>query len=210
MTAKLATQGECTFARGQEAVPLPGESAIPGMISEKPLVGSMQFEGGYLSPHFITDPERMEVSFDNAYILIHKKKISSRKDLLLLLEQIAKIGKPLLIIAEDIGPEVLAALVVNRLRGPLQVAAARAPGVRDQCEELLQSVALLTGGQALAGDTDAQLSKIKISDLGQATKIVIDHHHTVVKAGPVHNGSTASTVSLPQGNDQDCSAISLL
>ena len=181
MTANLATEGEYIFARAQETGALPDGSATSGIVSEKPLDGSMQFEGGYLSPYFVTDPERMEVTFNNAYILVHRKTISSRKDLLPLLEQIAKIGKPLLIIAEDVGPEVLAALVVNKLRGPLQVAAVRAPGVRGQREGLLQSVAHLTGGKALAGDPDIQLSEIQISDLGRATKIVIDKHHTVVE-----------------------------
>jgi chaperonin GroEL len=181
MTAKLATQDEYTFARAQETGALLDGGAISSTFSEKPLVGSIQFEGGYLSPYFITDPERMEVAFDNAYILIHKKKINCRKDLLPLLEQIGKIGKPLLIIAEDVGPEVLAALVVNKLCGPLQVAAVRAPGVLDQCEGVLQEVALLTGGRAITGDPDIQLSEIQMSDLGQATKIVIDKHHTVVE-----------------------------
>jgi len=190
MTAKLATQGECILARAQEADSLLEESAISGSVSEKPQVGSMQFDCGYLSPYFITDPERMEVAFENAYILMLEKKISSKKDLLPLLEQITNIGKPLLIIAEDLGGEVLAALVVNKLRGPLQVAAVRAPGCGDQLKGTLQEIARLTGGKALTGDLDIQLTDTRMSDLGQATKIVIDKHHTLVEGRA--NSSQAS------------------
>ena len=109
----------------------------------------MQFDCGYLSPYFVTDPERMEVAFENVYVLIHEKKISSKKDLLSLLEQITGSGKPLLIIAEDVEGEALATLVVSKLRGPLQVAAVRAPGFGDQRKSMLQDIALLTGGKAI-------------------------------------------------------------
>jgi chaperonin GroEL len=190
MTAKLATQGECILARAQEAGALLDGSAISSSVSEKPQVGSMQFDCGYLSPFFITDPERMEVAFEDAYILILEKKISSKKHLLPLLEQITNIGKPLLIIAEDLGGEVLAALVVNKLRGPLQVAAVRAPGCGDQLKGMLQEIARLTGGKAITGDLDIQLRETRMSDLGQATKIVIDKHHTLVEGRA--NSSQAS------------------
>ena len=181
MTAKLATQGEFILARAQEAGALPDASVISSSAGEKPQAGSLQFDCGYLSPYFITDPERMEVTFENAYILILGQKISSKKNLLPLLEQIANMGKPLLIIAEDLGGEVLAALVVNKLRGPLQVAAVRAPGYGDQLKRVLHEIARLTGGKAITGDLDIQLKETWMSDLGQATKIVIDKHHTMVE-----------------------------
>src|ERR1700689_834947 len=125
-----------------------GEGAIrdgilPSNGNEKLQVGGMQFNCGYLSPFFITDPERMEVAFENVYVLIHEKKISSKKDLLPLLEQITKSGKPLFIIAEDVGGEALANLVVDKLRGSLQVAAVRAPGFGDQRKIMLQEIAML-------------------------------------------------------------------
>ena len=141
----------------------------------------MQLDCGYLSPYFVTDPERMEVVFENVYILIHESAISSKNDLLPLLKQITKSGKPLLIIAEDVGGEALAALVVNKLRGPLRVAAVRAPGFGDQRKSMLQDIALLTGGKAIAAGFDIQLKNIQISDLGQAKKITIDKNRTVVE-----------------------------
>jgi chaperonin GroEL len=141
----------------------------------------MEFESGYLSPYFITDPERMEVAFENAYILIHEKKINSRQDLLPLLEQISSSGRPLLIIAEDVGDDVLATLVVNKLRGPLQVAAVRVPGVPDRRTSLLQGIALLTGGTPVTEDLQIELKDMQMSHLGQATKIVIEKHHTLVE-----------------------------
>jgi chaperonin GroEL (HSP60 family) len=169
MTAKLATIDDCNLARVHSA-------------SDKPQVGGMQFGCGYLSPYFITDPERMEVALENAYILIHEKKISSKKDLVPLLEQITKSGKPLLIIAEDVGSEALATLVVNKLRGPLQVAAVRAPGFGAQRKSMLQELAHLTGAKAITEGFETQLNNIRISDLGQARKITIDKNNTVVEA----------------------------
>src|ERR1700689_250717 len=153
-----------------------GEGAIrdgilPSNGNEKLQVGGMQFNCGYLSPFFITDPERMEVAFENVYILIHEGKISSKKDLLPLLEQITKSGKPLLIIAEDIGGEALATLVVNNLSGPLRVAAVKAPGLGDQRKTVLQEIAAFTGGKAIMEGLDTQLKNIQICDLGQATRI---------------------------------------
>ena len=174
----------------------------------------MHLDCGYLSPYFVTDPERMEVVFENAYILIHETKLSSKNDLLPLLEQITKSGKPLLIIAEHVGDEVLAALVVNKLRGPLQVAAVSAPGFGDQRRSILQDIALFTGGNAITKGLYIQLKDIKISDLGQAKKVVVGKNNTVIegkvmldqpwfepKAGihsnghtpPVHSSGTGTT-----------------
>src|SRR4249920_3257699 len=135
------------------------------------VVEGMQFDRGYLSPYFVTDPERMEVSLENAYILINEKKISSMKDLLPLLEQIAKSGKPLLIVAEDVEGEALATLVVNKLRGTLQVAAVKAPGFGDRRKAMLQDIATLTGGKAITEDLGIKLENVKIEDLGKAKKV---------------------------------------
>jgi chaperonin GroEL len=141
----------------------------------------MQFDGGYLSPYFITDPERMEVALEDVYVLIHENKITSKRDLLPLLEQITGSGKPLLIIAEDVEGEALATLVVNKIRGPLQVAAVRAPGIGDQRKSMLRDIALLTGGKAITADLN--LTNVKISDLGQAMKITVDKNNTMVVGG---------------------------
>jgi len=147
------------------------------------VVEGMQFDRGYLSPYFVTDPERMEAALENAYILINEKKISSMKDLLPLLEQIAKSGKPLLIIAEDVEGEALATLVVNKLRGTLQVAAVKAPGFGDRRKAMLQDIAILTGGKAITEDLGIKLENVQISDLGQAKKITIDKDNTTVVEG---------------------------
>ena len=180
MTAKLATVDDCILACVEEAAPgLDGNRLSPS--ASKPGAGSLQFVGGYLSPYFVTDPERMEVVFEGAYILIHEKRISSRKDLLPLLDQITKSGKPLLIVAEDVGGEALATLVVNKLRGPLQVAAVRAPGSGDQRKRMLLDVARLTGGKAIIEDLGIPLGNLQISDLGQAKKITIDKNNTVIE-----------------------------
>jgi chaperonin GroEL len=147
------------------------------------VVEGMQFDRGYLSPYFVTDPERMEVALENAYILINEKKISSMKDLLPLLEQIAKSGKPLLIVAEDVEGEALATLVVNKLRGTLQVAAVKAPGFGDRRKAMLQDIAILTGGKAITEDLGIKLENVQIGDLGQAKKITIDKDNTTVVEG---------------------------
>jgi len=147
------------------------------------VVEGMQFDRGYLSPYFVTDPERMEAVLENAYILIHEKKISSMKDLLPLLEQIAKGGKPLLIIAEDVEGEALATLVVNKLRGTLQVAAVKAPGFGDRRKAMLQDIAILTGGKAITEDLGIKLENVQMSDLGQAKKVTIDKDNTTVVEG---------------------------
>jgi chaperonin GroEL len=147
------------------------------------VVEGMQFDRGYLSPYFVTDPERMEVAFENAYILINEKKISSMKDILPLLEQISKSGKPLLIIAEDIEGEALATLVVNKLRGTLQVAAVKAPGFGDRRKAMLQDIATLTGGKAITEDLGIKLENLKMEDLGQAKKVTIDKDNTTIIEG---------------------------
>jgi chaperonin GroEL len=147
------------------------------------VVEGMQFDRGYLSPYFVTDPERMEVVVENALVLIHEKKISSMKDLLPVLEQVAKLGRPLVIIAEDVDGEALATLVVNKLRGTLQVAAVKAPGYGDRRKAMLEDIAILTGGKAITEDLGIKLENIKLDDLGKAKKIVIDKDNTTIVEG---------------------------
>ncbi len=147
------------------------------------VVEGMQFDRGYLSPYFVTDPERMEAVLENAYILIHEKKISSMKDLLPLLEQIAKGGKPLVIIAEDVEGEALATLVVNKLRGTLHVCAVKAPGFGDRRKAMLDDIAILTGGKSITEDLGIKLENVQLSDLGQAKKITIDKDNTTIVEG---------------------------
>ncbi len=147
------------------------------------VVEGMQFDRGYLSPYFVTDPERMEVSLENAVILIHEKKISSMKDLLPVLEQVARLGRPLLIIAEDIEGEALATLVVNKLRGTLHVAAVKAPGFGDRRKAMLEDIAVLTGGRAITEDLGIKLENIKLEDLGNAKKVTIDKDNTTIVEG---------------------------
>jgi len=147
------------------------------------VVEGMQFDRGYLSPYFVTDPERMEAILEDAVILIHEKKISSMKDLLPLLEQVARGGKPLLIIAEDVEGEALATLVVNRLRGTLQVCAVKAPGFGDRRKAMLQDIAILTGGKAITEDLGIKLESIQLGDLGRAKKVVVDKDNTTIVEG---------------------------
>ena len=147
------------------------------------VVEGMQFDRGYLSPYFVTDPERMECVLEDARILIHEKKISSMKDLLPLLEQIAKVGKPLLIIAEEVEGEALATLVVNKLRGTLQCAAVKAPGFGDRRKAMLEDIAILTGGKAITEDLGIKLENVKPEDLGRAKKITIDKDNTTIVEG---------------------------
>ena len=147
------------------------------------VVEGMQFDRGYLSPYFVTDPERMECVLENALILIHEKKISSMKDLLPLLEQIAKSGKPLLIIAEEVEGEALATLVVNKLRGTLQCCAVKAPGFGDRRKAMLEDIAILTGGKAISEDLGIKLENVKLEDLGKAKKITIDKDNTTIIEG---------------------------
>ncbi len=154
------------------------------------VVEGMQFDRGYLSPYFITDPERMECVLENALILIHEKKISSMKDLLPLLEQIAKLGKPLLIVAEEVEGEALATLVVNKLRGTLQCSAVKAPGFGDRRKAMLEDIAVLTGGKAVTEDLGIKLENVKIEDLGKAKKITIDKDNSTI----VEGGGKASEI----------------
>src|SRR6266705_1207413 len=147
------------------------------------VVEGMQFDRGYLSPYFVTDPERMECVLEDALILIHEKKISSMKDLLPLLEQTAKMSKPLLIIAEDVEGEALATLVVNKLRGTLQCAAVKAPGFGDRRKAMLEDIAILTGGRAITEDLGIKLENVKIEELGKAKKVTIDKDNTTIVAG---------------------------
>ncbi len=147
------------------------------------VVEGMQFDRGYLSPYFVTDPERMEVSLENVVILIHEKKISSMKDLLPVLEQVARLSRPLLIIAEDIEGEALATLVVNKLRGTLHVAAVKAPGFGDRRKAMLEDIAILTGGRAITEDLGIKLENIKLEDLGNAKKVTIDKDNTTIVEG---------------------------
>jgi len=147
------------------------------------VVEGMQFDRGYLSPYFVTDPERMECLMEDVRILIHEKKISSMKDLLPLLEQIAKMGKPLLIIAEDVEGEALATLVVNKLRGTLQCAAVKAPGFGDRRKAMLEDIATLTAGKAITEDLGIKLENVKVEDLGRAKKVTIDKDNTTIVEG---------------------------
>jgi len=151
--------------------------------TELEVVEGMQFDRGYLSPYFVTDPERMEVVLENPIILIHEKKISSMKDLLPLLEQVARLNRPLLIVAEDVDGEALATLVVNKLRGTLTAAAVKAPGFGDRRKAMLEDIAILTGGKAITEDLGLKLENIKVEDLGKAKKITIDKDNTTIIEG---------------------------
>ena len=154
-----------------------------GLETSLEVVEGMQFDRGYLSPYFVTDAERMECSIEDGYILIHEKKISSMKDLLPVLEQIAKTGKPLMIIAEDIEGEALATLVVNKLRGTLNVAAVKAPGFGDRRKAMMEDLAILAGGTCITEDLGIKLESIQLKDLGRAKKIVIDKDTTTIVEG---------------------------
>src|SRR5436309_1222349 len=147
------------------------------------VVEGMQFDRGYLSPYFVTDPERMEVVLDNPHILIHEKKISNLKDLLPLLEQVAKSGDPLLVVAEDLEGEALATLVVNKLRGTLKVAAVKAPGYGDRRTAMLEDLAILTNGKAITEDLGIKLESLTLEDLGRAKKVTIDKDNTTIVEG---------------------------
>src|SRR5580765_4468934 len=154
-----------------------------GLDTVLEVVEGMQFDRGYLSPYFVTDPERMEVVLENAKILIYEKKISSMKDLLPILEQVARGGKPLLIIAEDVEGEALATLVVNKLRGTLNVAAVKAPGFGDRRKAILGDIAILTGGEAITEDLGIKLEGVKLENLGRAKRITIDKDNTTIIDG---------------------------
>src|SRR5689334_10731511 len=166
---------------GKEGVITVEESKTADTTLE--VVEGMQFDRGYLSPYFVTDPERMEAVLDDAYILISEKKISNMKDLLPVLEAIARSQKPLLIIAEDIEGEALATLVVNKLRGTLHCAAVKAPGFGDRRKEMLKDIAVLTGGQVIAEELGLKLENVTISDLGRAKTVIIDKDNTTIVGG---------------------------
>src|SRR3990170_4996774 len=153
------------------------------------VVEGMQFDRGYLSPYFVTDPERMEVKLEDPYFLIHEKKISSMKDLLPLLEQIARAGKPLLIISEEVECEALATLVVNKLRGTLQCCAGKAPGFGDRRKAMLEDIAILTGGKVIAEEVGIKLENVELKDLGQAKKVTLDKDTCTIVEGA---GSSAA------------------
>ena len=153
------------------------------MVTELQTVDGMQFDRGYLSPYFITDPDRMEAVLEDPYILIHEKKISNMKDLLPLLEQIARAGKPLLIIAEEVEGEALATLVVNKLRGTLNAAAVKAPGFGDRRKAMLDDIATLTGGKSIMEETGIKLEGVRLEDLGRAKRVTIDKDNTTIVDG---------------------------
>jgi chaperonin GroEL len=154
-----------------------------GLETQLEIVEGMQFDRGYLSPYFVTNPEKMEAVIEDAYILLHEKKISNMKDLLPVLEQIAKSGKPLLIVAEEVEGEALATLVVNKIRGTLHCAAVKAPGFGDRRKAMLEDIAVLTGGKAITEDLGIKLENLQLSDLGRAKKIVIDKDNTTIVDG---------------------------
>jgi chaperonin GroEL len=159
------------------------------MVTELDTVDGMQFDRGYLSPYFVTDPDRMEAVIEDPYILIHEKKISNMKDLLPLLEQIARAGKPLLIIAEEVEGEALATLVVNKLRGTLNACAVKAPGFGDRRKAMLEDIAILTGGKAITEDIGVKLESVRLEDLGRAKRVTVDKDNTTIVDG---NGSQKS------------------
>ncbi len=167
------------------------------------VVEGMQFDRGYLSPYFVTDPERMEAVLDNPLILINEKKISSMKDLLPLLEQVAKLGKPMLIIAEDVEGEALATLVVNKLRSTLNVAAVKAPGFGDRRKSMLEDIAVLTGGKVISEDLGIKLESVKLEDLGRAKKVTIDKDNTTVVEGAGKPDDIAGRVKTLRAQIED-------
>src|SRR6476469_4410156 len=154
-----------------------------GLETTLETVDGMQFDRGYLSPYFVTDPEKMEAVLDDAYILIHDKKISAMKELLPVLEKVAQSGRPLLIIAEDVEGEALATLVVNKLRGPLKVASVNAPGFGDRRKEMLRDIAVLTGGQVISEEVGFKLENTTLNDLGRAKRVIVDKDNTTVVDG---------------------------
>src|ERR1700689_3747545 len=178
MTAQLATISDRILAHLEDASAVRDSTMLPIGTSDELQIDGVEFDSGYLSPYFITDPEHMEVAFENVYILVHEGTISSRNDLLPLLEQITKSGRPMLIMAENITGEALATLVVKKLSGYLQVAAVRAPGLGDQRKSMLHDIALLTGGKTTTTCDQIHLSDMQISDLGQARRITVNNGHT--------------------------------
>ncbi|RLD96930.1 MAG: chaperonin GroEL [Aquificota bacterium] len=154
-----------------------------GLETTLEVVEGMQFDRGYLSPYFVTDPEKMEAVLEDPYILVHEKKISNLRDMLPLLEEVARSGKPLLVIAEDVEGEALATLVVNKLRGTLNACAVKAPGFGDRRKEMLKDIAILTGGQVISEELGIKLENVRLADLGRAKKVVVDKEHTTIIGG---------------------------
>jgi chaperonin GroEL len=170
------------------------------------VVEGMQFDRGYLSPYFVTDPERMEIVLENPVILIHEKKISSMKDLLPVLEQVARLGRPLLIVAEDVEGEALATLVVNKLRGTLHAAAVKAPGFGDRRKAMLEDIATLTGGKAVTEDLGLKLDGLKIEDMGTAKKVTIDKDNTTIVEGGGTKAAIEARVKQLRAQVEDTSS----
>jgi chaperonin GroEL len=170
------------------------------------IVEGMQFDRGYLSPYFVTDPERMEVVLENPFVLIHEKKISAMRDLLPVLELVARASRPLLIIAEDIDGEALATLVVNKLRGTLQVAAVKAPGYGDRRKAMLEDIAILTNGKAITEDLGLKLENVGLDDLGQAKKVTIDKDTTTIVEGAGTSASIAGRVKQLRTQVEDATS----
>jgi chaperonin GroEL len=166
-----------------------------GLETTLEVVEGMQFDRGYLSPYFVTDPDRMETVFEDAFLLIHEKKISNMKDLLPILEQIAKTGKPFVIVAEDIDGEALATLVVNKIRGTLQCAAVKAPGFGDRRKAMLEDIAILTGGKVIAEELGLKLDNVTLNDLGTAKRVVIDKDNSTIIDGAGKRGDIQGRVS---------------
>ncbi|MGI8898338.1 MAG: chaperonin GroEL [Pyrinomonadaceae bacterium] len=176
------------------------------METDLEFVEGMQFDRGYLSPYFITDAEKMETVLENPVILLSEKKISSMRDLLPLLEQVAKLGKPILIIAEDVEGEALATLVVNKLRGTINVAAVKAPGFGDRRKELLQDIAILTGGKVISEDLGIKLENVKIEDLGRAKKVTINKDDTIIIDGAGNTDDLKGRVKTLKAQIEDSSS----
>ena len=174
-----------------------------GLETTLEVVEGMQFDRGYLSPYFVTDPEAMEVELEDAYVLINEKKVSNMKDLLPLLEQIARAGKPLLIIAEDVEGEALATLVVNKLRGTLHVAAVKAPGFGDRRKAMLEDIAILTGGKMIAEELGLKLEQVTLKDLGRAKRITVDKDNTTIVDGAGKKDDIQARVKTIRGQVEE-------
>jgi chaperonin GroEL len=206
----ISANGDATIGKLiAEAMDKVGKDGVITVEESKTLettldvVEGMQFDRGYLSPYFVTDPERMECAIEDALILIHEKKISSMKDLLPVLEQVARQGRPLLVIAEDVEGEALATLVVNKLRGTLQVCGVKAPGFGDRRKAMLQDIAILTGGKAITEDLGIKLENIKMEDLGRAKKVVIDKDNTTIVEGAGKKGDIEGRVRQIRAQVED-------
>jgi len=177
-----------------------------GLETTLEVVEGMQFDRGYLSPYFVTDAERMEAVLEDPYILIHEKKISNMKDLLPVLEQVARAGKPLIIVAEEVEGEALATLVVNKLRGTLHAAAVKAPGFGDRRKAMLEDIATLTGGKMIAEELGIKLEQVTLKDLGRAKRIVIDKDNTTIVDGAGKKDDIASRVKTIRANIEETSS----